>query len=195
MKPNLVLKVKSIFATFFATYIIQKLWDPIVITKMPTPFNIKQHLNFQGEHQWNLNEDQKFELPVLAYYSSESSRALVKDFKLNVGHVMITCILKQYEESRSLLKPERRCQRTLYNKKMLELFKKFIMPSGATRRMSYQTIKMVGQFSGSERLIRRTCRKLGFSKWIPCVKQLISECQQAIRYIWGLNHLKWMTED
>ncbi len=162
---------------------------------MPAPFNIEQHLNLQGERLGNLNEDQKFALLVLAYYSGKSSRALIKDFKLNIGHVTITCILKQYEESGSLLKPERWGRRTLYDKKLLERLEKFIMRSGVTRRMSYQAIKMVGQFPGSVRRIRRACRKLGFRKCIPRVKKLISEHQQAIRYIWALDHLKWTTDD
>ncbi len=49
---------------------------------MSAPFNIKQHLNLQGERRGNLNEDQKFALLVLAYYSGKSSHALIQDFKV-----------------------------------------------------------------------------------------------------------------
>ncbi len=120
---------------------------------------------------------------------------MVKDFSLGVSHVTLSRVKKQFELWGSLSKAERRGQKPLYDAATIARLEQWITKNSVYRRMSYQAIKYLGKFPGSVRRIRQACSALGFQKCIPRQKQLITERQRQILYLWGLDHLKYKRED
>ncbi len=165
---------------------------------MPTAssaYNIEQYLQLQKKGHTELTRDQRLDLLVLAYYSGKSLRQVVKDFSLGVSHVTLSRLKKQFELWGSLSKAERWGRKPLYDAATMAWLEQWITKNSVYRRMSYQAIKYLGKFPGSVRRIRQACSALGFQKCIPRQKQLITERQRQIRYLWGLDHLKYKRED
>lgn len=148
----------------------------------------------KGQKQ-EMDRDQRLVFLALMNFAKWTPAQLVAELNFGVDRTTLRKLQQHFEEHGTPSKLGRPGRPLIIAGDNLEKLERFITENAAHRRLQYAEIAKQCGFNCCEDTVRQACHLLGFQKRIPRRKQLLTERQKQLRYIWAKDMKGWDEQD